>query len=111
MALRLWAPRHKFKAKPAYDGDIRFGSTLERDYWLHLNLLMKTGEVVFVLRQVPFHLPGGVKYVCDFQELRADGSVVFTDTKGVVTKDFIMKKKMVEDLYPVIINVVKRKDF
>jgi prepilin-type processing-associated H-X9-DG protein len=64
-------------------------------------LLRAGGEVVFFLRQVPFHLPGGVVYRCDFQVFWADGHVSFEDAKGHRTKDFIRNKKMVESLYPV----------
>ncbi len=105
-------PRHKFNAvKVEYDG-IRFDSKLEGDYYLHLMKLKAAGQVVQFLRQVPFHLPGGVRYVVDFMEMWANGALVFTDTKGIETPDFIMKKKLVEDLYrPITINIVKRGDF
>jgi len=62
--------------------------------------------VLFFLRQTPFHLPGGVTYRVDFQEFHSDGSVHFIDVKGVRTKSFIAKKKMVEALYPVEIEEV-----
>ena len=98
--------RHKFNAKAVeYDG-IRFDSKKEGNYYLQLQLRVKAGEVVFFLRQVPFHLPGGVKYIVDFMEFHADGTVHMVDVKGMTTDKFIMKKKMVEDLYPVIIEVV-----
>lgn len=97
--------RHKFKAiKTEYDG-IKFPSKKEANYYLKLKLLVKAGQVLFFLRQVPFHLPGGVKYVVDFQEFWADGSVRFVDVKGHQTPEFIAKKKMVEALYPVKIEI------
>lgn len=98
--------KHKFNAvKTAVDG-IKFASKKEAKYYQQLNLRKMAGEIVFFLRQVPFHLPGGVTYRVDFQEFHADGSVHFIDVKGFSTKDFIMKKKMVEDLYPVEIEIV-----
>ena len=51
--------------------------------------------------QVPFHLPGNVKYVVDFQVFMTDGTVKFIDVKGHRTPQYIAKKKMVEALYPV----------
>jgi Protein of unknown function (DUF1064) len=51
-------------------------------------------------------LPGGVTYRVDFQEFHSDGSVHFIDVKGVRTKSFISKKKIVEALYPVEIEEV-----
>ena len=98
--------RHKFHAKPTKSDGIRFDSKKEAAYYDSLNLRKKAGQVLFYLRQVPFHLPGGVTYRVDFQEFHADGTVHFVDVKGMKTKDFIMKKKMVEDLFPVEIELV-----
>lgn len=101
-------PRHKFNAKTVeYDG-INFDSKLEGNYYLHLKQLQKIGDVLFFLRQVPIHLPGGTKLVVDFQVFYSDGSCRFIDTKGVETTDFLIKKREVEALYPFEIEVVKR---
>jgi len=106
--LPVHKPRHKFRAVPvAYDG-IKFSSTLEANYYVELKKRVALGEVLFFLRQVPFHLPGNVKYIVDFQEFHTDGSCHFVDTKGVETPEFIMKKKQVEALYPVTIEIVKK---
>lgn len=102
---------HKFKAKRVDDNGDKFPSTLEWKYFKHLQLLQKSGEVVFFLRQVPFHIPGGVKYVVDYQVFYADGSVSFVDVKGFSTETFRIKSKIVEDLYPVKIEIVKEGDF
>lgn len=103
--------KHKFKAKPVDDDGQHFPSKLEHAYYRQLKLRQRAGEIVFFLRQVPFHLPGGVKYVCDFVEFYHDGNIKFVDVKGVETTEFVAKKKMVESLYPVNIDVVKRSDF
>lgn len=102
---------HKFKAKPVAEDGNRFASTLEWKYFKHLELLVKSGEVLFFLKQVPFHLPGGTKYVTDYLLFMSDGSVRVVDVKGVETDTFKLKKKMVEDLYPVEIEIVKKGDF
>lgn len=94
---------HKFKAKPTVADGIRFDSKKEAKYYEDLKLRQKAGEVVMFLRQVPFHLPGGVRYVVDFQEFRADGTVAFVDVKGMKTSEYIAKKRMVESLYPITI--------
>lgn len=97
---------HKFNAiKTTHDG-IKFDSKKEGKYYLELKLRVQAGEVVFFLRQIPFYLPGGVTYRVDFQEFHSDGTVHFVDVKGMRTKDFIMKKKIVENLYPVEIEEV-----
>jgi hypothetical protein len=100
--------RHKFKAKPVTDDGHHFPSKLEWEYYKQLELQQRNGEVVFFLRQVPFHLPGGVKYVVDYVVFYSDGSVRFVDVKGMETSEFKMKKKLVEAIYPVEIEVVKR---
>lgn len=103
-------PRHKFNAKQVeYDG-IKFDSKLEGDFYLHLKLQQQAKQVLFFLRQVPIHLPGGTKLVVDFQVFYADGSCRFIDTKGVETTDFLIKKREAEAIYPFEIEVVKRGD-
>jgi len=99
--------RHKFGAKRTERDGIKFDSKLEARYYSKLKIAQESGDLVFFLRQVPFHLPGGVRYVVDFQEFWADGEVKFTDVKGMETAEFKTKKKLVESLYPITINVVK----
>ena len=98
--------KHKFYAKPTISDGIKFASKKEARYYETLKLRVRAGEVIMFLRQTPFHLPGNVTYRVDFQEFLADGNIKFIDVKGMQTKDFIMKKKMVEALYPVTIDVV-----
>lgn len=97
---------HKFHARPTEVLGIRFDSQKEANYYQTLLIRQQAGDVVFFLRQVPFHLPGGTTYRVDFQEFWSDGTVHFIDVKGMKTKDFIRNKKQVEDLYPVTIEVV-----
>ena len=100
--------RHKYANVHTTTHGIRFDSKREAAYYEQLLLRRRSGEVLVWLRQVPFHLPGGVRYVCDFQEFHADGSVHFIDVKGIQTESFKAKKRMVEDLYaPIKIEVVK----
>jgi len=98
--------RHKYKAVPVEFDGIRFDSKKEGRYYLELKLRVSAGEVIFFLRQTPFHLPGRTTYRIDFQEFHSDGTIHFIDVKGFKTKDFIKAKKQVEDLYPVEIEVV-----
>jgi len=66
-----------------------------------LKMRVKVGEVVFFLRQVPIHLPGGTKLVIDFLEFWADGSCHFVDVKGRPTPAYKIKKREVEYHYPI----------
>lgn len=93
--------RHKFNAAPTEYRGMRFASKKEAKYAQELDLRIKAGEVLFYLKQVPFHLPGKVIYRVDFAEFRADETVHFVDVKGYRTSEYRMKKKMVESLYPV----------
>lgn len=107
--LKLPGIRHKYNATPTKSDGIRFDSKAEATYYGELKLRVAAGEVVVFLRQVPFHLPGGVRYVVDFCEFHADGSVHFVDVKGVETATFKAKRKQVETLYsPIKIETVKR---
>lgn len=99
--------RHKFNAVRTEVDGIKFASKKEAKWYGHYKLLQKAGDVLFFLRQVPFDLPGGVKYRCDFLVFWSNGTVSVIDVKGVKTPEFIAKKKMVEDLYnPVRIEIV-----
>jgi ribosomal protein L27 len=99
--------RHKFRAKACEYEGIKFPSLKERKRYIELKLLQRSGEVVTFLRQTAFHLPGDVKYVCDYTIFWTDGTVTFEDVKGQRLPMFIAKKKMVEDLYyPITITEV-----
>lgn len=100
--------KHKYRAEQVQCDGIRFPSKIEADYYKKLLILKKSGDIIFFLRQVPFHLPGNVKYLADFLEFWKNGDVVFTDVKGMPTPLYITKKKLVESLYPVTINVVTK---
>jgi hypothetical protein len=93
--------RHKFNAKRTEHNGINYASRKEAMYAAELDIRVKSGEVIFYLTQVPLRLPGGVKYVCDFLEFRSDGTAVFVDVKGHRTKEYIMKKKIIESIYPI----------
>lgn len=98
--------RHKFNAKPVTIDSIRFSSKKEAKRYQELNLLKSTGEVLFFLDQVPFRLPGGVKYRCDFLVFWADGTVTIEDVKGMKIEPYPTKKKILEALYPIEITEI-----
>ncbi|WP_258090801.1 DUF1064 domain-containing protein [Serratia liquefaciens] len=88
--------------KTVVDG-FTFDSKKEASYYGLLKVKQRAGDVVMILRQVPFHLPGGVKYVADFIVFYADGIVEVIDVKGVRTAEYRIKKKLVEHHYPITI--------
>ena len=93
--------KHKFHAKPVLYENIRFDSKKERNRYAELKQMQTNGEVVFFLRQIPLHLPGNIRYVCDFQIFWPNGTVTFEDVKGYRTDTYKIKKKQVEAIYPI----------
>lgn len=82
---------------------IVFDSKKEMRFYLQLK---QDPDVLFFLRQVPFHLPAGVKYLADFLIFFKDGSYSVVDCKGMKTAMYKLKKKQVEAIYPVKIKEV-----
>ena len=109
--MRSRSHKHKFNATRISCQSGHFASKLEHKYFIYLEWLKKAQLIAFFLRQVPFHLPGNIKYIVDFQVFWANGEVTFEDVKGFETKEFIMKKKLVESIYPLDIKVIKEGDF
>lgn len=99
------AKRNKYAAQPTEVDGIRFDSKAEARYYQQLKALVAAGEVAYFLRQVPLHLPGKTRYVVDFLEVWADGRIRFVDVKGIETAMFRMKKRQVEELYPIQIEI------
>ena len=98
--------RHKFNAVRVEYDNIKFPSKKECLRYKQLKELQKSKEVAFFLRQVPFHLEGGVKYISDFVVFWSDGNVTIEDVKGMKTPIYIMKKKLVEASYPIKITEI-----
>lgn len=98
--------RHKFNAQRTEALGRKYDSKKEARYAQQLELRRRSGEVLFWLEQVPLRLPGNTKYVVDFQIFWASGEVSFVDVKGMQTEVFKLKKRQVEALYPIEVEVV-----
>lgn len=92
--------RHKFGAVRTEAGGIKFDSKAEADYHAVLLLAEHGGELVGLMRQPVFYLPGGTRYVADFLCFWADGRVDARDVKGVETEGFGIKWREVKAAYP-----------
>lgn len=87
----------KYHNRPTQlDGKI-YPSKHEAERAAELKLLVRSGGAAAVLEQVPFLLAGGVKYVADFVILNWDGTFTVEDAKGVRTKDYSIKKKLMAE--------------
>lgn len=99
--------KHKFHARPSEYNGIHFASQLEKKWYINLKLLQQAGEVLFFLRQIPFHLTGNIVYRADFMVFFTDEHVEIWEIKGFETDSWKIKKKQVEALYPIEIKVIK----
>ena len=95
-----WRKR-KYRNQPVVVDGQRFDSKAEARHWTALRAELSVGRARLVLRQVPFHLPGGVTYRVDFLVHRQDGAIEFHEVKGHRTEVYRIKKRQVEALYGV----------
>ena len=97
---------HKYHAVPTVVDGYRFASKREARYYQNLKLLEKAGAIQDIELQPAFALvvnghPIGV-YRADFRYVDCEtGGVVTVDVKGFRTKEYRLKKRLVEALYPV----------
>lgn len=98
--------KHKYHAQITEVDNIKFGSKKESAYYSKLKLAQQSGELLFFLRQVPFDLPGGIKYRADFMCFWKDGLVEVIDVKGFMTELARTKIAMVKDLYKIDVRIV-----
>ena len=99
--------RHKFKAKQTENDGITFSSKLESRWYSIIKDMQESKEILFFLRQIPFHLPGNVIYRADFMLFFTDGHIEIWEAKGFETPEWVTKKKLVEALYPITIEIKK----
>lgn len=95
----------KYRAvKCQYDG-ITFDSKKERARYIELKILEKAGEISHLRLQVPFVLVPkekdaagrtlrAVKYYADFVYFDKNERLHIEDVKGVRTKEYILKKRL-----------------
>ncbi|NLV59172.1 MAG: DUF1064 domain-containing protein [Clostridiales bacterium] len=81
------------------DGQV-FDSRHEAQVYEELRLRYLAGELRGILRQMPFLLPGGVRYVADFVILNNDGTYSVLDAKSEATsrdKTYRIKKRQMRE--------------
>jgi hypothetical protein len=100
----------KFGNIPTEVNGIMFQSKKEAQYYVQLLMLQRGGVVKDIklqpryLLQEKFKKNGknyrAIEYVSDFETTYSDGHIEIVDTKGVKTKEFLIKQKMFEYKYP-----------
>ncbi len=100
----------KYRNQRVEVGGIRFDSKHEAAVYQELMLRVRAGELRAVLRQVPFDLPGGIRYIADFVTLSTDMRVEGVyDAKSPVTKQnrtYINKRKQMKACWGIEIREV-----
>ena len=110
------ASRHKYGAKATTVDGIRFASKFESERYGYLKSLERAGVIRSLQLQPRYKLAvNGIlicTYVADFFYERegTDGSwtSIVEDAKGVETPEFKLKKKLMQAVLGIEINVVKK---
>ena len=121
----------KYGNKQVFCGGKVFDSKKEAARYMELSLLARVGEITDLETQVPYELipaqyetyerygkngkrlkdgrrciEKAVTYIADFVYKDEDGNTVVEDTKGVKTKDYIIKRKLMLDRYGIRIREI-----
>jgi hypothetical protein len=99
------AAKSKYNAKITIVDGIRFHSKKEAEFYQNLKIAQDRQDVWYFLMQVPFRLPGNVRYICDFMTVSGMG-IQFIDVKGKDTPMSILKRKQVKEIYGIEIKIV-----
>lgn len=102
--------------KTVVDG-ITFDSMKEATRYSELRLLLRAGEIFDLQRQVPFTLiPKQVRdgkvverpcvYKADFVYKDKDGTEIVEDTKGMRTKEYVIKRKLMLWQFGIVVREV-----
>ena len=96
----------KYHAIPCQVGNDKYRSHRERDRHQDLLLLQRVGKIIGLCREVPFLLvpskrrsdgkiKQGCTYLADYVYTDISfGKIIVEDAKGVRTKDYIIKRKL-----------------
>jgi len=97
--------KHKYQNQPTVLDGIRFDSKREANRYAELKILEKAKVISNLQLQVAFPIipaqTGGLRkelaasYVADFVYME-NGKQIIEDTKGVKTKDYLLKRKLMK---------------
>ena len=95
--------KSKYRAVKTQVDGMTFDSKKEARIYAALNC---RPDVKFILRQIPFAIPGGFKHRVDFMLYHHDGTVSFAEAKGYDNRLGNLKRRQVEELYGITIEVL-----
>ena len=106
----------KFNNVPTRHNGTSYDSRLEARYAAHLDILKRGGEIQDWTLKRTFRLDVNGKHVCkftpDFFVIGKHGREEIHETKGIATRDFMIRWKLMQALYPEYhYKLVKAKDF
>ncbi|MQX79881.1 DUF1064 domain-containing protein [Sinorhizobium medicae] len=102
----------KYRNKKTTVDGIKFDSKREAEFYSSLKQLERAGQVYEVELQKPYALTVNGQLVCTYEAdfafydaLQKRNRVV--DVKGVATKDFVIKKKLMRAVFGIDVEVVR----
>ena len=108
MVQKVLFSKVKYHNKKCEYKGLKFDSLKERNHYIVLEQLEKTGQIKDLKCQVKYELQPSFKlngktirainYIADFTYIK-DGKVVVVDTKGFRTKEYLLKKKLFQYKY------------
>jgi len=113
---KFYSGTSKYHAKKTFVDGIKFDSKREAARYLELKALEKAGIIKNLERQIPYVLLEGVpgpegkklrpmKYIADFRYEDSSGNIITEDSKGFLTKEYKIKKRLMWQLLG--INVIE----
>ena len=113
---------NKYKNKKVVLDNIKFDSRKEARRYAELKLLEKSGEIKDLRLQTPYELIPSqyamidgkwkcierpCKYIADFTYIDcSSGQLVVEDTKGMRTKEYVIKRKLMFQKYGIMIKEI-----
>lgn len=89
---------------------MKFDSKKEAKRYKELRLLLKSGEIGFLARQVQYELNEGgshsLIYIADFQYTTKEGELIVEDVKGVLTREFKKKRMLMKKIHGIDIKII-----
>jgi hypothetical protein len=103
------ARRTKYANEVVDVGGLRFDSKREARRWGELQLLERVGHIADLRRQVRFRLEVNGAHICDYLAdftYSESGAMVVEDAKGVRTRDYSIKAKLMRACHGITVREV-----